>query len=145
MSVSSLFRAVQAPAETLPALVAAWTECKNAENEAKARRIAVEQRMTALMPCDAAEGRTRADVDGMRVTIEYAVTRKVDGAKLGEMWEHLGGKAQEAFRWKAEPILPKLRALQEYDPTAYTLVAACITTTPSKPAVSVAPIEGRAA
>lgn len=140
MSVSSLFRAVQAPAETLPALVAAWTECKNAENEAKARRIAVEQRMTALMPCDAAEGRTRADVDGMRVTIEYAVTRKVDADKLGALWDALPPKTREAFKWEAKPVMSVLRGIQDHTPAAYAIVATCITTTPAKPSVSVAPI-----
>jgi hypothetical protein len=138
--VQSLFRAVQPAEETLGTLVAQWTAHKNAENEAKARRIAVELKMAAMMPADHVEARVKADVEGMRVTIEYGVTRKVDAEKLGALWDALPPKTREAFKWEAKPVLSVLRGIQDHTPAAYAIVATCITTTPAKPSVSVAAI-----
>lgn len=144
MNVSPLFRSVPEP-DTLPVLLHQWTAHKNAENEAKASRIAVEQRIAALMPADAPEARTKAEVDGYRVTVEYSVTRKVDSEKLGALWDALPPKTREAFKWEAKPVLAVLRGIQEHTPAAYAIVATCIETKPAKPAVKVEAITNEAA
>lgn len=129
----------------LAALTAQWLEAKAAEAKANATRVAVEMMIAAELPAHGPEDTRKAELDGFRVAVRYGVTRKVDTEKLQAMWDELPAKAQEAFKWKADVSLPKLRMLQEFMPVDFAKLAAAIETKPAKPSISVEVVEKAAA
>lgn len=122
---------------TLTQLAAAWQQAKADEHAANARRVEIEQQICAALPAAEAEQTRHVDADGVRITVRYGMTRKVDSDALQALWASLPATAQAAFRWAASPVLPKLRALQELQPETYRLVAPAIEAKPSKPSVSI--------
>jgi hypothetical protein len=133
----STVAAFKKPTEDLATLTASWLKLKQTEADAASARLAVEQRMCALLPGPTAECTAVGEVPGFRVSIRYGVSRKVDSDALQAIWDTLPPKAQEAFRWKADVALPKLRALKDYLPAEYTKLAAVVEVKPSKPSVSI--------
>lgn len=129
---------------TIESLTLAWLKAKENEAAANAERLQIEQQIVAMLPGEI-EGTASREVSDYRVSVRYGVTRKVDTTRLQAMWDTLPAKAQEAFRWKADLVLPKLRALQEYMPTEYARLAAAIETKPAKPSISIELVEREAA
>lgn len=138
----STVAAFKKPSEDLATLTASWLKLKQAEADAASARLAVEQRMCALLPGQTAECTSVGQIPGFKVSVRYGVSRKVDSDALQAMWDSLPPKAQEAFRWKADVAMPKLRALMEYLPAEYTKLAAVIEAKASKPSVCVDAVEG---
>ena len=112
-------------------LVAALAAAKAEEEQARQRRLQIEEEILALMPSKD-EG-TVTDKDA-GITVTYKLTRTVDTEALQARWLELSAAAQAAFRWKAEVDLRALRTLDEAD---YKLAAAYITTKPAKPTVTI--------
>jgi hypothetical protein len=129
--------ALKKPAEDLASLTRSWLKLKQAEADAASARLAVEQRICALLPATTPESTTKSAVDGYAISVRYGITRKVDSEKLQAMWGQLPPKAQEAFRWKADVVLPKLRALMDFLPAEYSKLAECVEAKPSKPSVMI--------
>lgn len=114
-------------------LVEELREAKSQEDQAKARRLDIEEKIISLVPpCDGMEGTT--SIAGL--SIAYKVTRKVDSDALFAAFNTLPVNAQKAFRFKAEVALTQFRALKEFDAALYAKVADFVTTTPAKPSIT---------
>lgn len=120
---------------TLHELKAAWIAAKHRETEANTERRAIEDAMLALLPPAKVEG-TVTDKDS-GITATFKVTRKVDTEALKTIWGSLTENAQKAFTWKAEVSTKHLRTLAEFDEAAHAYIGQFITTTPSKPSISI--------
>lgn len=125
------------PTEDLASLTHAWLTLKQAEADAASARLAVEQRICALLPANAHESTSKGSVEGFAISVRYGVGRKVDSDKLQAMWDGLSDKARECFRWKADIALQKLRGLIDFAPAEYTKLAECIEVVPAKPQIRV--------
>jgi hypothetical protein len=119
----------------LATLKAMWVAQKEAENEAKELRLGIEEAILAHFPTDKLEGSiTDADAG---ITVTFKVSRKVDTDTLQGDWEKLSKNAQAAFKWSADVDTRTFKALADLDPTTHSTVCAYITTTPSKPYITV--------
>lgn len=130
---------------TMEAFTLAWNMAKQEEADANTRRLAIEQQIVAMLPAAEVEDTQSTEVADYRVSVKYGVTRKVDTVKLQGLWESLPAAAQKAFRWKSEVDTKNLRALKEFAPADYARVVGVLETKPSKPSVTVTPIEREAA
>ena len=117
---------------TITNLVAQLRQAKQAETDAKAERLRLEELIEKqFTKPDGGEG-THTDEE---VKITWKINRTVDTAKVQVSWDSMNTNAQKAFRWKAEVDLTQLRALADLDPGAYAQAAAHITSKPAKPTI----------
>lgn len=121
---------------TIAALAADWQTYKRIEDEAKAKRIEVEELL-----CEELRGPTEGTVsektDAVKVSISYKLNRTVDTKALQTAWNNLPAFVQAAFNWKADVSLTLLRKLQEDHPALYEQAAQFVTAKPAKPSVKV--------
>ncbi len=124
---------MNAPHIPLPILIASLRAAKVAEEQAKDVRQALEEQIVALFPKPAGgEGTEKSD----DLTVTFKLNRSVDTEALQTDWTALSANAQRAFKWKAEVDLKQLRALHEFDETAYRQAAQFFTAKPAKPSVT---------
>lgn len=116
----------------------AWLDAKAAEDEAKARRIEIEEALVARLG-KREEGAQTHDLGGYKVTITGVINRSLDK----KTWERIKDRIPEDRR----PVtyVPKLdvagvKWLQENNPSIYKLVAQAITVKPGKTSVKVVPV-----
>jgi hypothetical protein len=121
-------------ATTLSALAAAWRAAKRQEDDARARRYAIEAQICMELPLDGKEGTRTEKLDSVKVSVTYGLTRSVDTGALQDSWSAFDSCEQAAFRWKAELNAKEFRALA---PSSQTMLARFITTKPAKPSVKV--------
>jgi hypothetical protein len=132
-------------AQPLPALVTQWLAAKAAESKAATDRLAVEQQIAGLLRATQPEDRQKADVDGLRVTVQYKVTRKVDGEALRAAWDTISPRAQSCFKWAASVDMKEMRKVADVLPADYALAAKFIESKPAKPSVTVEAIDDKEA
>lgn len=118
--------------ETIESLKQELIVAKQREAQAKADRLAVEERIVAIAPKQD-EGTVSLD-DTLSVT--FKLTRTVDTAKVQQAWGYLSENAQKAFRWSADLDTKHYRALQQLDPQTLAQISPFITTKPAKAAVT---------
>lgn len=125
------------PQELIDALAAAWTDAKNGEKAANARRLEIEKEMVSILGSKV-EGAETHEGMSLAITITGTLNRKVDDEKLAEVFP-LIPEAIRARLFKVEPklVMSELRYIENNEPAVYKLVAAAITTTPAKPAVAI--------
>lgn len=121
----------------LTALVAAWVECKRAENEFTTRRREIEEEITlALNLPESMEGSQTEVVGRYEVKITGRMNRKIDAEKLQDIaLEHgLSDHLPVLFRWKPEINMTLWRHADE---SITRPLMAAITTTPGRPSFSI--------
>lgn len=117
-------------------LVAARIEAKRAEDAAIQARRELDEQLALLMNTGKTEGTESQKLPelGVKVSVTYGVTRKVDTDKLQADWAKLPAATQAAFKWKADVSVAALRQLDGGDATA---AATYITSKPAAPSVKV--------
>ncbi|MBA8886119.1 hypothetical protein FHW12_000310 [Dokdonella fugitiva] len=115
-------------------------QCKAAENAARDARIAAEGELIALVGVKD-EGATTFRSDRFKVTTTGKLNRSVDEAVLKTIWQHLPDAIRDrVFQFKPAVCLSELRYVERNDPELHHRIAAAITVTPAKAAVSIEPI-----
>ena len=101
-------------AMTIPELVAARIEAKRKEDEAIAARRELDEMISLQLSTGKAEGTESLKLPemGVKVTVTYGITRKVDSDKLKAEWEYLSADLQGAFKWKADLSVSALRKIE---------------------------------
>ena len=123
--------------KTIDALCAEWMKAKQAEYDAKARRLAIEEALAAAVPCESDEGSAVGIAGSYKVTVTRKMTRTVDTDALSAAWALLPENARKVFRWKADIDTRAMRAAQDMSPDDYASAAQFITAKPAKPAIKV--------
>lgn len=117
---------------TISELAAQLRKAKQAENDAKAERLRIENLITEQFAKPETNEGTHNDEE---FTITWKLNRTVNTDQLAADYEDLPTNAQKAFRWKADVNLAYLRSLSEIDPAAYNKAAVFITSKPAKPSI----------
>jgi hypothetical protein len=121
--------------QTLEQLITARLAAKRDEDAAVAARRALDGQIAELLKDPAkVEGTVSQKVDGYKISVTYAVTRKADADKLQKEWDKLPASVAAAFRWKPEVSTTELRKLEGIDAT---VAASFITTTPASPSIKI--------
>jgi hypothetical protein len=102
-------------AVTIDQLVAARIAAKAQEDAAVAARRELDQQIAALLSdANKPEGTVSQKLaDGKKVSVTYAINRKVDTESLQNDWARLSDAVQGLFRWKAEISVTELRKLDD--------------------------------
>jgi hypothetical protein len=119
---------------TIEHLCAEWIRAKAAENKAAEERIAIENKIIAIVGAKAEGAETHKIADQWKLTVAGRVTRKMDWAK----WETVKNQIPEALRpVKFKPELDErgVKYLQANEPAIYALLP--IEVKPAKTAVTV--------
>jgi hypothetical protein len=124
---------MNAHTNALPLLVAELRAAKAAEKKANEWRLQLEAQLVSLFPAPASGEGTHKDEE---FSITYKVTRKVDSEAIQYAWNDLSANAQKAFKVKFDIDLKNYRAINELDPIAAQAINQHVTTTPSKPTVT---------
>lgn len=121
---------------TTTELIAARIEAKRAEDAAIATRRELDEQISLQLSTGKAEGTESLKLPdmGVKVTVTYKVSRKVDSDKLSAAWANLTADQQSAFKWSPDVSVTALRKLEGDNLTA---VAGFITTSPAAPSVKV--------
>lgn len=120
----------------LAQLRAAWVQAKTEEQRANERRLQIEAAILEhFTPPDSLEGTVSNKSEG--ISVAYKLTRTADTAALQKAWVNLPSVVQDAFEWKATPIMKNIKALQIANPEAYAIAAEFITAKPAKPYITV--------
>lgn len=116
-------------------LLEEWLSAKQAEDDAKQRRLNAEAQITGIMQAKD-EGAVTHKLDGYSVTLKQPVTRSLDE----DAWEHVKHKIPQSFH----PTVKTLKAdgkgckwLLENRPDLWNQVAPAFTTKAGKIGVSV--------
>lgn len=121
--------------QTLEQLITARLAAKRDEDAAVAARRALDGEIAELLKDPAkVEGTVSQKIEGYKISVTYAVTRKVDTDKLQKEWDKLPASVAAAFRWKPEVSTSELRKLEGIDAT---VAASFITTTPASPSIKI--------
>ncbi len=111
---------------------------KASEETAKARRVAIEEQIAALVPPIDGKTQTTARAPGLKVTVKRPVRYKVDPEcfKEGLAPEIYEGCFKHKESWDVVPS--RYEALRSLNPSAFAALSRHITATPGKPAVELA-------
>lgn len=121
--------------DQLTALAQRRLQAKQAEDEAVATRRSIDAEIAALLKRpDVVEGTVSEALDGLKVSVVYAVNRKLDTTKLQAEWSALDKAVQGSVKWKAELSTTEYRKLQEPERLA---LSAYLQTKPASPTVTV--------
>ncbi len=120
---------------SLSTLIAARIAAKRAEDAAVTERRRIDASIAELLKDPAKlEGTVSQKLDGYKLSVTYAVTRKADTDKLQKEWDKLPPAVAAAFRWKAEVSTTELRKLEGSEAAA---AASFITTSPASPSIKI--------
>ena len=108
---------------------------KASEEEAKARRVAFEEELAAMVPPVDGKAQSSATAPGLRVTVKRPMRYKVDPAAFeqGVAPSIYEGCFRHKESWDVVPS--KYEALRQLNPEAFAALSRHITATPGKPAV----------
>ena len=121
--------------QTLEQLITARLAAKRDEDAAVAARRALDGQIAELLKDPAkVEGTVSQKIEGYKISVTFAVTRKADADKLQKEWDKLPASVAAAFRWKPEVSTTELRKLEGIDAT---VAASFITTTPASPSIKI--------
>lgn len=118
-----------------------WLELKIQEDNLRAERAALEERMAEGIPEDW-EGSKTWDDGPYKVKATRRMNRKVDGVHLREIADQygMGDYLDVLFRWKPEI---NAKSWKSADETITKLFSDAITTTPGKVGFTIEKAEGR--
>jgi hypothetical protein len=120
---------------TLSELIAARIAAKRIEDEAIAERRLIDKQIADLLrDPNKPEGSISQRTEGCKVTVTYAVTRKVDTDALTKAWDTLSAATTNAFKWKADVSVSELRKLAPADAAA---AAVFITSKEGSPSITI--------
>jgi len=120
---------------TIAELIAARIAAKRVEDAAVAERRRIDGAIADLLKDPAkVEGTVSQKLEGYKLSVTYAVSRKADTDKLQKEWDKLPPAVAAAFRWKAEVSTTELRKLEGSEAAA---AASFITTSPASPTVKI--------
>lgn len=111
-------------------------EFKTIEDDAKASRLAAEERLIAMIE-NKPEGTVHEEDGGIKVTATFKLTRTVDAGAVQAAWNDLPEMVRDAFSWKPELVLKHARALEAANPKDYAVLAQFITAKPAKPSIKI--------
>jgi hypothetical protein len=121
--------------QTLEQLITARLAAKRGEDAAVAARRALDGQIAELLKDPAkVEGTVSQKIEGYKISVTYAVSRKADADKLQKEWDKLPASVAAAFRWKPEVSTTELRKLEGIDAT---VASSFITTTPASPSIKI--------
>ena len=121
--------------QTLEQLITARLAAKREEDAAVAARRALDGQIAELLKDPAkVEGTVSQKIEGYKISVTYAVSRKADADKLQKEWDKLPASVAAAFRWKPEVSTTELRKLEGIDAT---VASSFITTTPASPSIKI--------
>ena len=126
----------------LEELSQAWLKAKAAEEEAKAARIAVEEKIEeALQIPESFEGSKTHEIENFKFRVSRKNSRKVDGEKLVSIatQKKLEPFLQKLFRWKPEI---KKKDWDRAKTEVKLAFSEAITTTPGKVSIKVEEMAG---
>ena len=120
---------------SLSELIAARIAAKRIEDEAVVERRRIDKAIADMLKDPAKpEGSVSQRTEGCKVTVTYAVTRKVDSDRLQQEWDKLTPAVAGAFRWKADVSVSELRKLEGSEAAA---AASFITASPAAPSIKI--------
>lgn len=127
--MNAILKAV--PTEDLDDLIAAWRGCKAAEAQYNKDRLAIEDKILALVGTKTTGSEK---LDGL--TIQFGIDRKWDQAKLTELKQ---GIKQEYWPFKIEWKEDKKASdtIAERFPELWSEIQTALTTKPKKPSFSI--------
>jgi hypothetical protein len=121
--------------QTLEQLITARLAAKRDEDAAVAARRALDGQIAELLKDPAkVEGTVSQKIEGYKISVTYAVSRKADADRLQKEWDKLPASVAAAFRWKPEVSTTELRKLEGIDAT---VAASFITTTPASASIKI--------
>jgi hypothetical protein len=124
-------------ANPLEELSQAWLKAKAAEEEAKAARVAVEEKIEeALQIPESFEGSKTHEIENFKLRVSRKNSQKIDSKKLVEIatQKKLEPLLQELFRWKPEI---KKKDWDRAKAEVRLAFSEAITTTPGKVSIRV--------
>ena len=129
----------------LESLAAALESAKAQEDAARKQRMQIEEQICDYMNLPV-EGTSHIEAGHWKGTVTAKLNRALDEAKLRQVAHQIPDDVgAKVIRWKPDLVLKELRAVQEYRPDVYKVLASAITTKPAKPAVKLTRIEEEAA
>lgn len=122
--------------QAIAALVQARIEAKRVEDAAVQARREIDEQISLQLSTGKAEGTESLKLDdlGVKVTVTYKLTRKVDTAALQKRWEFLSAEQQAAFKWSADLSVSALRKFEGED---LVTVSKFFESNPAAPSVKV--------
>lgn len=127
----------------LNTLAAHWLNAKQAEEAAREKRVAIERDIVAMTGARE-EGAETHKTDRYAIAVTGKLNRTLDL----DLWHAIVEQVPAALRpikVKEELDEKGVKWLRDNDPEIYAIVAQAITTKPAKTAVTVKPIEQKAA
>ena len=113
-------------------------EAKRIENQAKLKRIEIEERIQAQLPSEN-EGTETSRETFYSVSVRYGLTRKILIDELNKLYNDKSLHSTLATIFVPQPKidLAALRKIEKNEPETYARIAKAISTKPSKPSVSI--------
>ena len=114
-----------------------WLEAKEAENQAKKRRMEIEDKISLRLELDDQKEQTKThNFDGYKVKIQQRLNRSIDSERLIEIatYEGILEKVQELFRIKYEV---NKKAWESTDDAVTNLLVEAITVKPGRPSYAI--------
>ena len=122
--------------DAIDMLAVEWAAAKEREDEAKAQRIAVEEKILQLHPAKPEGSETFATPGGAKVTLTGKVTYKVDIDKLTALTGSWPDDVRPV-RTKVEADETRLKAIRAESPKLWAQIAPAVETKPAKTGVSI--------
>ena len=123
-------------AMTISELVAARIEAKRVEDAAVQARRDLDEMISMQLSTGKPEGTESQKFPdlGVKCTVTYKVSRKVDSAALTEAWDKLSADEQAVFKWAADV---SVTALRKVDGDKLITVSKFIEAKPAAPSVKI--------
>lgn len=113
-----------------------YQEAKQAEAEAKDRRLQIEQQIIELVGV-ADEGTTNIEGGYFKVKTVGKLTRALDDSAIQADWDTLPSEIKSCIKWKPSLDTKNLRSLESMRSDLVPVMAKYMTTKAAKPTVSV--------
>lgn len=122
--------------DAMDQLAVEWAAAKEREDEAKAERISVEEKILALHPAKPEGSESFSTPGGAKVTLTGKVTYKVD---IDQLIALTGSWPDDVrpVRTKVEADETRLKAIRAESPRLWAQIAPAVETKPAKTGVSI--------
>lgn len=122
--------------DAMDQLAVEWAAAKEREDDAKAERISVEEKILALHPAKPEGSESFSTPGGAKVTLTGKVTYKVDIDKLTALTGSWPDDVRPV-RTKVEADETRLKAIRAESPKLWAQIAPAVETKPAKTGVSI--------
>lgn len=123
-------------ANELDLLAHYWQRAKADEAAAKEKRLAIEEKITALVGVKD-EGVSSLNTEAYKIKTTGKLTRTLDTDAIYEVWDKLPEPVQDCIKWKAELNTTAYRALSTMRDDLLPILNQYMTTKSAKAAISV--------